>query len=69
MRALVDRTSVETALEAANVALQGKRARDTRRLTSIELRQVDSHRAVWEIALAACAGVVTFAVLFTLLLH
>jgi hypothetical protein len=53
---MVDRPSVDSALEAANVALQGKRARDTRRLTAIELRQVDSQRAALELAFAAGTG-------------
>jgi hypothetical protein len=66
---MVDRTSADAALEAANLALQGKRARDTRRLTAIELREIDSQRAAFEIAMAAGAGLVTLGVVLALLLH
>jgi hypothetical protein len=66
---VVDRSSVDNALEAANVALLGKRARDTRRLTSIELREVDSRRAAWELALVTTTGVVTLAIVLALLLR
>jgi hypothetical protein len=66
---MTDRLSTESALDAANVALQGKRARDTRRLTAIELRQVDSQRAAFELAMAAGAGVVTLGLMLVLLLY
>ena len=65
----MDRSSVDNALEAANVALLGRRARDTRRLTSIELREVDSQRAAWELVLVAASGVLTLTLVLALLLH
>jgi hypothetical protein len=65
----MDRSSVDTALEAANVALLGKRARDTRRITSIELREVDSRRALWELVLVASTGVLALVGVLTLLLQ
>lgn len=55
--------SVETALEAANVALTGKRSKAVSGFASIELREEPSEHARWEIvvglvvALAAVAGV------------
>jgi hypothetical protein len=53
----MDRQEVETAIEAANVALAGRRRREASSFASIELREADSTPAEWEIIAAGIVGV------------
>lgn len=50
---------VDAALQAANLALTGRRHRETSRFASIELRAVDQKTGAWEIAAAFCVGLAT----------
>ncbi len=52
----MDRQEVETALEAANVALVGQRRREAKSFASIELREADPTPARWEIIVTALVG-------------
>jgi len=60
----MDRASSETALQAANVALTGKRSRAVSGFASIELRDGSDEAARWEmlagfvVAMAAVVAVV-----------
>jgi hypothetical protein len=67
--ATVDRPSVDTALEAANLSLHGKRANAPRRLTAIELRDVTGRHAIREVTMATLAGLITLGVMLGLLLR
>ena len=53
----MDRQEVDTALEAANVALAGRRRREASSFASIELRETDPTPAEWEIIAAGIVGV------------
>lgn len=53
----MDRQEVETAIEAANVALAGRRRREASSFASIELRETDPTPAEWEIIAAGVVGV------------
>lgn len=55
----MDRHGTDSALEAANVALSGRKNRETSRFASIELRDVDPRTGEWEIAATACVGLAT----------
>jgi hypothetical protein len=45
--------SLDPALRAANIALSGRRKRETSRFASIELRFTDSQAGAWEFAALA----------------
>ncbi len=55
----MDRQHLEHALEAANVALTGRRRREAASFASIELKTTDSKTDRWEILAAAAVGLVT----------
>lgn len=55
----MERQSVETALNAANLALNGRSERHTSRFASIELRAVDPQTGAWEIAAMASVALAT----------
>lgn len=52
----MDRQEVETALQAANVALAGQRRREASSFASIELRDADPTPAEWEIIVTGLVG-------------
>jgi hypothetical protein len=53
----MDRQEVETALEAANVALAGRRNREASSFASIELRDADPIPAQWEFIATGVVGI------------
>jgi hypothetical protein len=55
----MEHQQVDAAIEAANVALNGRRRRETSRFASIELRAVDPSTGAWEIAAVTCVGFAT----------
>lgn len=55
----MDRQPLESALQSANIALTGKRNRETSRFASIELRTVDARTGAWEVAAATCVAFAT----------
>ena len=54
----MDRQQVETALQAANVALAGRRQRQASSFASIELREADPSPAKWELIATGVVGLV-----------
>ncbi|HVW28165.1 MAG TPA: hypothetical protein VHC69_22535 [Polyangiaceae bacterium] len=54
----MDRQEVETALQAANVALAGRRQRQASSFASIELRDADPTPAKWEVIATGLVGLV-----------
>ena len=54
----MDRQEVETALQAANVALAGRRQRQASSFASIELRETDPTPAKWEVIATGVVGLV-----------
>jgi hypothetical protein len=55
---------LDPALRAANIALTGRRKRETSRFASIELRFTDSQAGAWEFAaMASVAGAALLVVL------
>lgn len=55
----MDRQHIDAALSAANVALTGRRSKETSRFASIELRALDEKTGAWEIAAATCIAFAT----------
>jgi hypothetical protein len=55
----MDRQEVETALEAANVALSGRKRREASGFASVELREADPKTGRWELLVTAAVAVVT----------
>jgi len=52
----MDRQEVETALQAANIALAGQRKREATSFASIELRDADPAPAEWEVIVTGLVG-------------
>ena len=57
----MDRQEADTAIQAANVALSGRRQRQASSCASVELRDADPKRGRWEIVVTAGVGLVTVA--------
>lgn len=55
----MDRQEVETALEAANVALSGRKRREASGFASVELRETDPKTGKWELVVTAVVAIVT----------
>lgn len=65
----MDRQAVETALQAANVALSGQRRREASSFASIELRTEAPKTDRWEILASAVAGLLAIIVVLALWLY
>ncbi|HVU00906.1 MAG TPA: hypothetical protein VHE30_04110 [Polyangiaceae bacterium] len=52
----MERQHIETALQAANVALTGRRERQASSFASIELREEDPRTGHWEMAATLVVG-------------
>jgi hypothetical protein len=55
----MERQQIETAIQAANVALTGRRRREASGFASIELKAIDPKVGRWELIAAATVGLVT----------
>jgi hypothetical protein len=55
----MDRQEVETALQAANVALSGRRRREAHSFASVELRITEEKTHRWDILVTAGVGVLS----------
>ncbi len=64
----MDPSEVQTALEAANVALSGRRRREASSFASVELRTPDPERGTshWEVLLSTALGLLTVVALLVL---
>ena len=55
----MERQHVETAIQAANVALTGRRRREVSGFASIELKAVDPRVGRWDVLAAGAVGLLT----------
>jgi hypothetical protein len=65
----MERQQIETAIQAANVALTGQRRREASSFASIELRTEDPKNERWELIVSAVVGFLAVAIVVTAWLY